>query len=92
MPPDPDSHNPLHTRVQRLEEALGFAQHETEQLAGEVRSLVKLVIDLTRRLEALDQRLHASEAAAARSPEGPDADPLNERPPHSAPPLRREGP
>lgn len=88
MPGDsstPDSH---HDRLQRLEEALGFAQHENEQLAAEVLSLGKRVLELSRRLEALEQHQRASEAAA-KGPEEPDADPPNDPPPHSAPPMSR---
>jgi uncharacterized coiled-coil protein SlyX len=87
-PADPP--NELELRITRLEEALGFAQHENTQLSAEVLALGKRVLDLSRRLDAMDQRLR--EAAAAKSPEASDADPSSERPPHSAPPLRRESP
>ena len=76
----PDS---LAPRIMRLEEALGFAQHENSQLSTEVAALGKRVLELSRKLEALDQKL--SESAAAKSAEEPNNDP----PPHSAPPMTR---
>jgi len=95
MPGDsstPDSSDLLAQRLQRLEESLGFAQHENEQLAAEVLVLGRRLQELSRRVDALEQRQRASEAAAARSPEDPDAGPPNDPPPHSAGPMSRSAP
>ena len=72
-------------RIQRLEEALAFAQHENEQLSAEVATLGKRVLALSRKLDALDQKLRED---AAKSAEEPNNDP----PPHSAPPITRTSP
>lgn len=73
MPGGPSTPDPCDLRIQRLEESLGFAQHDNEQLAAEVLALGKRVLELARRLEALEQRMR--EASAAKSPEEPDTEP-----------------
>lgn len=89
MPGDSSTPDSLDQRIQRLEESLGFAQHEGEQLAAEVLALGKRVLELSRRVDALERQQRASEAAAAKSPEEQDAGPPNDPPPHSAPPMSR---
>lgn len=88
MPGDSSTPDPRDHRLQRLEEAVGFAQHESEQLAAEVLKLGTRLLEMSRRLDALEQRERAREAASA-NPDDPDAGPPNDPPPHSAGPMGR---
>lgn len=44
-------------RLTRLEEAVGFAEHAGEQLSEEIRLLGGRLLDLARRLDALEARV-----------------------------------
>lgn len=44
-------------RVQRLEEALGFAEHTNEQLSQEIRELGSRLRDTQKRLDLLERRV-----------------------------------
>lgn len=54
MPQDAD----LSTRIQRLEEAQGFAEHAADQMLDHLRALDRSVRELTRRLDAFEHRLN----------------------------------
>ena len=45
------------SRLQRLEESLGFTQHESATQADELRELSRQVYELTQRTERLERRL-----------------------------------
>ena len=53
MPPDHD----LSTRLQRLEEAHGFAEHAADQMLDHLRAIDRTVRDLARRVESLEARM-----------------------------------
>ena len=66
------THNPadeLAARITRLEEAAAFAQHESEQLSAEVAALGRRVLELSRRLDAMEQREAARRAGEEQPPE-----------------------
>lgn len=52
-----DSAAELSGRVQRLEEALGFAEHTSEQLSQEIRELGSRLRDMQKRLDQLERRV-----------------------------------
>lgn len=64
MPPDSD----LVPRIQRLEEAQGFAEHAADQMLDHLRALDRSVRELARRLDAFEHRLNQV------PPAKPDAD------------------
>lgn len=72
------SDNEIHDRVRRLEETAMFADQTSEALGDEIRSIVKSIEALARRLGALESRL--TELAER------EQDPGLEPPPHSAGP------
>ncbi|MEM7755746.1 MAG: hypothetical protein AAF297_08940 [Planctomycetota bacterium] len=45
------------SRLQRLEESLGFAQHESQSQAAELRELSRQVYELNQRTNRLEHRL-----------------------------------
>jgi len=67
MGPEQRADDELVGRVQRLEEALGFAQHEHEQLSAEVASLGKRIMEMSRRLESLENQGRERDAAAKQT-------------------------
>lgn len=70
MPPDPD----LVARVQRLEEAHGFAEHAADQMLDSLRALDRGVRELARRLDAFEHRLNQ---LPPPNPEGAGEDATN---------------
>lgn len=62
-------------RLQRLEEAAGFADHAMDELNQSVLDLARRLDQALARLDALERRLGSIEDAAAESPEASDADP-----------------
>ncbi len=64
---DRGSEDAVVERVQRLEEALGFAQHEHEQLSAEVVSLGRRIRELSRRIESLENQSRERDAAAKQT-------------------------
>jgi len=50
-------------RVQRLEEAVGFLQHEQDVLGGEIRSLHERVAELMKEIARLKAEQAARDAA-----------------------------
>ncbi|MCA9312363.1 MAG: SlyX family protein [Phycisphaerales bacterium] len=64
-------------RVERLEEALSYAQHEVEQLSGELRRAFAEIDRMQRLLARLEGRLNAAESRESLP------DPLDDLPPHS---------
>ncbi len=69
MPQDAD----LVTRIQRLEEAHGFAEHAADQMLDHLRALDRSVRELTRRLDAFEHRLNQ---VPPPKPEVPEEDPM----------------
>lgn len=61
--PTPDN---LADRLTRLEESLAFGQHDQEQLSAEIAALGRKLAELTRRMDAMEQR------EAARQPDSED--------------------
>lgn len=47
-------------RINRLEEAVGFTQHDVDGLSAQVREAYDLIARLSRRVEALEERLEDS--------------------------------
>lgn len=79
----PDSHHPHqspdHERITRLEEAVGFIDHTSTQLSGEIAAINREVAGLARRLTALERRLtELNDSITDAAPVVP--------PPHSAGP------
>lgn len=81
----------LHARLIRLEEAVGFADHTTEQISGEMIALHKRLDSMAKRIELLEGRLEdvtssigAADADPTRAgthaaiPGEPDSGPTNE--------------
>ena len=60
---DSPGEHPIHRRLQRVEEGLGFSEHTIEQMHT-------LVLDLGRRVDALTRRLAALEAAQRSGADG----------------------
>lgn len=52
-----DEPRPMEERLQRLEEALGFAEHEQEQLGQQVLRLQQQVQSLTQRVVQFESSL-----------------------------------
>lgn len=65
-----DEPRPTEERLQHLEEAIGFAEHEQEQLGQQVLRLQQQVQTLTQRLVQLESTLER----AAKAPEAPDGE------------------
>lgn len=61
----------LAARITRLEEAAAFAQHESEQLSAEVAALGRRLLELSRRLDAMEQR-EAARQAGDDEPSNPE--------------------
>jgi uncharacterized coiled-coil protein SlyX len=61
----------LHARLIRLEEAVGFADHATQQMSGEMIALHKRLESMAKRIEMLEGRLKD----VASSITAPDTDP-----------------
>lgn len=59
----------LTDRITRLEESAAFAQHELEQLSAEIAALGRGVLELSRRLDAMERREAARRAADEEPPE-----------------------
>lgn len=51
-------HDPA-DRLNRLEEAVGFTQHDLEELSRQVRDLFEQVGRLNKRLDSMDRRVDA---------------------------------
>lgn len=66
--PGPD---PLHERLNRVEESLAFAQHEVDALRDEAASLRKALRELQRRVETLERRQAAGTQNADTDPDPP---------------------
>jgi YD repeat-containing protein len=52
--------DPTDERLTRIEETLGFAQHDLDELSTQVRSVYDALGSLTRKLDALERRLNES--------------------------------
>lgn len=78
----PDS-DPTQARVERLEEALSYAQHDIEQLSGELVRAFDEIKRLKRAIERLENRLET----AIEKEDFPDA--LEDLPPHAMGPRPR---
>ncbi len=73
MDPDPDQHTE-ERRIERLEEAVGFIDHNSGQLGEQIAAISQEVSSLSRRLLALERRLLDL------------TDAVTEAPPHVPPP------
>ncbi|MEO1584782.1 MAG: SlyX family protein [Planctomycetota bacterium] len=71
-------------RVQRIEEAVAFADQRADGLDEALRDVADRMMSLVQRLERLESRLSALEQADP-GPEGAvdESDPATDRPPHS---------
>lgn len=65
-----DDPRPTEDRLQRVEETLGFTEHEQEQLGQQVLRLQQQVQSLTQRLAQLETALER----AAKGPGAPDGE------------------
>ena len=54
--------DPPDERLTRIEETLGFAQHDLDGLSTQVRSVYDALAALTRRMDALERRLGENES------------------------------
>lgn len=61
-------------RLQRLEEAIGFAEHDAAGLAEMVRELSVALAALVKRVEGLERRLEAISRGPASLEPGDSAD------------------
>jgi uncharacterized coiled-coil protein SlyX len=68
------------TRIQELQEALGYIEHHNETLSSEIAQLNRTVAQLARRYAMLEARLSEINNRVV------DQDPGNVPPPHSAGP------
>lgn len=48
-------------RLQRVEEAVGFGERATEELAAEVLRLARRLLELSKRVDALERRMEDEE-------------------------------
>ncbi|MFO0833061.1 MAG: hypothetical protein U0637_14610 [Phycisphaerales bacterium] len=62
---------PGDTRLQRVEETLGFVEHEQEQLGAQVLRLQQQVQALTQRVQKLEAQLEQAQRRAAQPPDDP---------------------
>ena len=63
----------IEQRLRRLEEALGFSEHDAESRGREVAELSKQVFDLTQRVERLERRLDQAIERLPPPPGGSEA-------------------
>ncbi len=71
--PDPTAPHDLEARVRRLEESVGFNEHTSDQLAGEVASAHAALARLSSRLAALESRLASIEDGGEDDPDDDSA-------------------
>ncbi len=76
MSPDPQNHE---KRIEKLEEAAGFADRQIEILSDEVAQINQMMLGLSRRFALIETRLSELNDRVAE-------DPGNVPPPHSAGP------
>jgi len=81
------AHDSTEERLQKIEESIGFAQHESGTLSAEVRALGQKLDSISRRLASIESAFGAlAERVAGADEAEPMPDPLTERPPHAAAP------
>jgi uncharacterized coiled-coil protein SlyX len=70
--PAPDEIAKLRDRLQRIEEAQGFAERAAEQLSTEMAEINRRLAELAARLSRLEQRLRSVESPPEKASEGQD--------------------
>ncbi|MFT3684519.1 MAG: SlyX family protein [Phycisphaerales bacterium] len=81
MPTDPQDHEQLSRRVERLEELGMFADHRHDTLAATVEELSRQLAEMHKTIETLNKRIRDTERSIAPQ-DAPRAE--DEIPPHNA--------
>lgn len=63
--PSPTNHE---SRLTRIEESLGFAQHDLDELSSQVRSLHAALAAMSKRIDRLERRMTETESGDDGSP------------------------